>query len=471
MIIRPFTGEFRHNIIQKAIIAITILGSIWTIFSPTYFEYLVAMILLLYLAYYFMQSVFTVGIFLALFYQWVQVSIKAIYGAFTGSSLESLTKYPEHISSAFFLSALSLLLLSMGIRQIIKKLEFSWDDLNFYINQYSVHKFFLLYLAFNFISGFLFTLRFTIPGLFQAIAILSYFKWSLFIILFILVHKKQKLLVPFWILVAIEFSTSFISFFASFRSIIIYLLIGYLSLRYISSRRLTLIGIYGFMIYLVAIIWTDIKMDYRQFLNQGQQTQAILVSKEEARNYLKDAILSYNFSGAKETREELINRMSYIDFFSATQDYIPSEKDHENGKVLKQSVMHILMPRMFFPDKPIVEDSKHLTKYTGIYFPSYAKGVSFSLGYTGDFYIDFGPVLMFPAILLFGLLIGIVLLSIHSTSPNVLWSFGALTAAFDILYKFENSQIKFLGNLIWFWIIFMILNKFIIPHIDHYLKE
>lgn len=470
-IINPFSGQHRISLVQKTIVVLILLGSFRAIFSPSYLEFLTAMSLFLYLSYYFLQSVFTVGIYIALVYQWVQVCLKVIYGALTGVSLESLTKYPENITSAFYLSVFTLFFLALGMQQRLKRIQFSWQAISNSLDQYNTKKYFIFYILFNVFSAFLFSFRFSIPGLFQAIAILSYFRWTLFIILFLLVHKKQQLVLPFWVLVFFEFSASFFSFFAGFKAIIIYLFIGYLSLNIISKRKLILLGLYSYLAYIFALIWTDIKQDYREFLNQGTRTQAIVVSKDDARGYLINTISTYDFSRMKEAQKDLIDRISYIDFFSAAQSYVPLQIPHENGNVLRQSIMHILMPRIFFPSKPIVEDSKHLTKYTGIYFPSFAEGASFSLGYAGDFYIDFGPIWMFIGVFLFGYIIGAILLSIHNTSLNVLWSFGALTASFDLLYKFENSQIKFLGNLIWFWIIFILLNKIVIPRLDYLLKE
>lgn len=470
-VVRPFSGAYRHPIVSRTLIILTIVGTIPAMFSPSFPEYIVVMLLLIYLSYYYLQSVFSVGIFVALLYQWIQVSIKVLWSITTGDSLDELTQYPDNISSALFLSAISLFVLSEGMRSKLKKIRFDITELNDVISQYSTKRVLVLYLVFNVIMNLLFTLRFTIPGLFQAIAILSYFKWSLFIIMMILVIQKREMTLPFIILVGFEFLSSLVSFFASFRGIILYLIIGSLTLNKVSKRQLFTYGSAAILIYMFAIIWTDIKMDYRAFVNKGTSSQAVLVSRSEARSYLFNAINSYNFSNYKEVQEELINRISYIDFFSATQSYVPEKLPYESGKILKQSISHIIMPRLFFPGKPIVEDSKHLSKYTGVYFPSYAEGVSFSLGYTGDFYIDFGPVWMFMGIFLFGFLLGSIFLAIHNSSINILWSIGALSAAFDLLYKFENSQIKFFGNAIYFFIIFMLLNRFVIPHLHQFLID
>lgn len=470
-IIRPFSGKYRQLSVNKALVFLTLIGAIPVSFSPSILYYLVVMSLLLYLSYFYLQSVFSVGIFMALFYQWIQISIKVLFSITSGNQIEELTPYPAHIYSALYLSTFALLFLSEGMRIKLKKVRYSTVELNNIINQYNTKRIIATYIVFNIVINALSALRFITPGLFQVISILSYFKWSLFVIMMILVTRKKELLLPFIMISGFEFISGFISFFANFRGVIIYTLIGALTLTTITKRHLFIYGFAGFLIYIVAIIWTEIKMDYREFLNQGTRSQAVLVSKSEARNYLYNAITSYNFSNYSETQREFINRISYIDFFSAAQSYVPDQIPHENGKVLQQSISHILMPRLFFPNKPILEDSKHLSKYTGIYFPSYAEGVSFSLGYVGDFYIDFGPWGMLIGIFLFGYLLGTIFLAIHNTSINALWSIGAFSAAFDLLYKFENSQIKFLGNSIYFLIVFLLLNRYVIPRLHQFLIE
>lgn len=471
MQVRPFSGEFTQKNVNNTLLLITALGLMPAIFNNLFMPYLTAMLVLFYISYYFLQSIFSAGLFMALFYQWNQVSIKIIHSLSSDQSLEEITKYPENIYSAFYLSAFTLFFLAAGMRQKLRKVEFSLDSLWDSIDQYSVKKFFVFYILFNVFLNLAYTLRFTIPGLFQAISILAYFKWTIFVMLMILVFRKGEMKTAFFLLVGFEFISSLVSFFASFKNIIIYLFIGITSVQKIRTKQIFSFGLGAIAVYLIAIIWTEIKMDYRQFLNKGTNTQAVLVTPEEARNYLITRIIEYDFNNFQETQKDLIDRISYIDFFSAMQSYVPSERPHENGKILQQSILHILMPRMFFPGKPIIEDSKHLTKYTGIYFPSYAEGVSFSLGYAGDFYIDFGPFFMFIGVFLFGYLLGGILLSIHKSSINPLWSIGAFAAAFNLLYKFENSQIKFLGNAIWFFLVFMFLNHFIIPKLHNMLKS
>jgi hypothetical protein len=465
-IIRPFSGSNKQPAYLKAIFIFAILGSLKALFTPLFFEFVTAMALLLYLAYYFLPNLFTAGLFFALFYQWAQISIKVIYGVITSQGLTTLAEFPENITKAFFLSALSLFVFSEGIRFSLKKINYTHHSLAESIEIISTKRIFIAYIIFNFIITLAFSLRHTIPGLFQAISLLSYFKWSLFIILFLIVFIKKELKIPFIILVVYEFIASFFSFFADFKDIIIFLIIGSFTLSLFNTKHFLLILGLIVTTYITAIVWTGVKSDYRDYLNQGTRSQAVLVSKGEARQYLIKQIKEFSRTDFATTQTDLINRMSYIDYFSATMSNVPSRVDFQNGKVLEQSVKHILMPRIIFPNKPIVDDSKHLNKYTGLYFSTYEQGVSFSLGYAGDFYIDFGPILMFLFLFLFGFIFGKILYNLHENSLNILWSLGTLSAAFSLLYKFENSQIKFLGNAIWFWLVFSFLNWIIIPWIQ-----
>ncbi len=69
-------------------------------------------------------------------------------------------------------------------------------------------------------------------------------------------------------------------------------------------------------------------------------------------------------------------------------DFVP----HENGHLLGGSLLNIVKPRIFFPDKPETpDDSLVSAKYTGIRFDM-AYNTSISIGYLGELYIDFGKI-------------------------------------------------------------------------------
>ena len=68
--------------------------------------------------------------------------------------------------------------------------------------------------------------------------------------------------------------------------------------------------------------------------------------------------------------------------------------------------MHPLMPRLFFPNKPAINDSDRTSAYSGVWVANVDQGTSISIGYMGESYIDFGRWGMFIPVFLWGWLVG-----------------------------------------------------------------
>lgn len=71
----------------------------------------------------------------------------------------------------------------------------------------------------------------------------------------------------------------------------------------------------------------------------------------------------------------------------------------------------------------------------------------------------------------FGILIGYIIQSIYKSSLNSFWAMAVMLPLFIILFKFEVALIKLFGNLIVFWLVITLFNKFVCPKIDTYLKQ
>ena len=470
-IVYPFRNHAYPSILLSLVFGVGVLFSLAGMMNGYGLKLMVAFGLLYFLIQRFFTQNFTIVVFVALLYQWMQVTIKVFDGFFNDVPFESLTKYPEYFHEAYYVGIFALWSFAYGIAWQLKKFQYSTVVFEQELLELKPLPMLLGYLGFGVLINALFALRFVVPGLFQAIALLTNFKWSLFFILFFVVHVHRKYVMVFWAIVLFEFVGSFFSFFASFKAIIFFLLIAYMSFSIISWRKLIYVGIASVGVYFVAIFWTSVKGEYRSFLNQGTRTQAVRVEKDEALDFLGDKLFQFSLEESEETQKDFVDRMSYIDYLSACMNYVPSRLPHENGGIIKNSIMHILLPRILNPNKAAIDDSNHLNYYTGLDFANAQKGVSFSLGYVGDFYIDFGTYFMMIPLFFFGIFVGWILLSIFRASPSPLLGAALITGVFDVLYKFETSQIKFLGNLIWYWIVFYFLAKYVIPRIQLFLQK
>ena len=410
-------------------------------------------------------------ILIALSYQWTQISIKVIYSTVTLQSVLEIAEFPNQFILAYLLSSLGLLVLSFGIHFKIRNIAFSQARINAIMMQTNVRKALIGYLVFSLIAIVLYKLRFAVPGLFQAIVALGYIKWALFFVVFYLSYKQQKQLGLLKIIIVIEFISGFASFFADFKTIFFMSVISFLAIKKLRAKNFTQVTVAFTFILCVALIWTAVKMDYRTYLNNDSGTQTVQVDSDKALIYLLDKVGNLSGENILSASTALVDRISYIDYFASCLEYIPKIKAHEDGGLTKNSLMHVLVPRLFNPSKPALDDSRHLTKYTGVFYADGPMGVSFALGYVPDFYIDYGFFGMFIALFIFGVFIGTIIKSIHKSSINDLWSLAVMLPLFLLLYKFENSLIKFFANLVVFWIVIKLFNKYLAVKVFKLIKK
>jgi hypothetical protein len=104
--------------------------------------------------------------------------------------------------------------------------------------------------------------------------------------------------------------------------------------------------------------------------------------------------------------EDSMLRISYVTFFAHCMVQVPAEVPYEKGALWFGAVQHTFMPRLFFPNKPEIDDSTRTAKYTGMDVAGREEGASIGIGYMAESYIDFGPYFMFIPIFLLGVFYG-----------------------------------------------------------------
>ena len=191
--------------------------------------------------------------------------------------------------------------------------------------------------------------------------------------------------------VAIEVVLGFTGFFGGFKTVFLVLFIAFASAKpKLNFGSVAAIIVTVAISLLLTAFWSDIKADYRAFLNKGSEDQVALVPMEERFAYLSDRINEADGDTLASGFDKFLKRMSYVEFFAATMHFVPESRPHENGAMTMTAISHILLPRMLFPDKaPLPLDTTVTVAYTGLPIELHA-GTSISIGYAGEFYIDFG---------------------------------------------------------------------------------
>ena len=408
---------------------------------------------------------------------WSVVAILIPYAELANKPLNDLTRYGKvDLYSASWLGLFALTFYLIGIHIVTKKIKsIQQDSLYNILRRYDSRKLILLYIVFSLLSALFNSSIIHVPGG-QLLLAITYLKWVLLTLLIvhtIAVDNNRTLVV---LLVLIEVLLSFSGFWAAFKDYILVALGAYLMFSpRLSLKTYFILSIVFLVSLFFAVVWTYSKGEYRKYLTGGERTQFI-IEQDNLSNIQKFyEIVQRDFSSEnfKENfligLENLIYRVSYVEFLGLTMKQVPTYLPHENGNLLINSFEHILKPRILFPDKKPIYDSELTSKYTGVQFAGAEQGTSFSLGTVAESYVDFGKYYMFIPIFFFGLWIGCMYKYFIVNGYNIIWGMCYSAPIFQFAWSFPVPTAKFFGWSVTYFIGFWFLNKYIIKHLDNWL--
>lgn len=410
---------------------------------------------------------------------WAVVAILIPYAELFGKPLNDLTKYGKsdiRLASWLGLTALTCYMLAVRFSIFdLQKVDIS--KMAATLKKYNGSRLLLIYIAVSILSAILNSSIIQIPGG-QLLLSIVYLKWVL--LTFLIAHtliepNNQKLVI---LIVFLETLLSFGGFWAAFKDYVLVGIGAYLMLTpRVSIKSFILLLVVGVSTFILSVVWTYSKGEYRQYLTGGERSQYV-VQDDQFINLLKFfEIAAKDFSPENFSKsfslglESLVHRISYVEFLALTINQVPTYIPHENGGLLQNALEHILKPRIFFPDKKPIYDSELTSKYTGIQFAGAEQGTSFSLGTVAEAYVDFGKLYMFIPILLFGFWIGWMYKYFIIHGYNVVWGMCYSAPIFQFAWSFPVPTSKFLGWSITYFIGFWFLNKFLIQHLDNWLLK
>jgi hypothetical protein len=144
--------------------------------------------------------------------------------------------------------------------------------------------------------------------------------------------------------------------------------------------------------------------------------------------------------------EQLVERISYITFFSNVLDYVPAREPHARGDLLRVAVANTIMPRYLFPEKPILlSDSYYTNRFAGVRVAD--ETTSISIGYMAEFYADWGLRGMWISIFLYGCWMGLMAGLLRALTPVPALYPGVLIVAMLNVADFEHQFMKGLAAL------------------------
>ena len=410
-------------------------------------------------------------ILFSLAFFWLSITIKIFYADFTNQLYEDLS-ISFKIVETTYVALISLLVFALGIyvtsRNAIKNIYVSYtDNLG-----YSVDKVITFYIIMTIVATFLKGILFVFPAFSQIFYAITTLKLGLLFLLIHTIYTQKKRMIVLIVIIAVEVIFSFVSFFSSFKNILITVIIVFTFYPIKASvKQYLMYAVMLFGVVYIFLVWQSIKGDYRFYLNQGTRTQSIQVSSEDALNKIWELSAEAKpFNSSSDETYQTIDRISYIEFFSQAMVRVPSEIPYENGALWLNNIMHILLPRILNPNKKAIDDSEMVNKYAIRKVAGADEGSSWSLGFLAESYIDFGKYFMYIPVFLLGALMGWIYKLLIVKSINFIWVFSMVSSLWVYMSCNGFAGTKILGWILMYLITFFLFKIFLMKPIDRYLR-
>ena len=158
-------------------------------------------------------------------------------------------------------------------------------------------------------------------------------------------------------------------------------------------------------------------------------------------------------------------RIAYIEYFGATLRNVPANVPHENGTMTIAALTHILFPRLIYPDKPALPSDTVVTaRYTGLPL-SVRDDTTISIGYPGEFYIDFGVTGLLGCMGILGFFYGKATRVVQRSFKSPLVAYGATISLLMPGFMFETALPKAIGGVMTSFIILVVMGRTVVPFV------
>ena len=272
--------------------------------------------------------------------------------------------------------------------------------------------------------------------------------------------------------VSIEVVLGSMGFFGEFRHVFFALLVAIAAARPKLRADTIVLAIVAIAIALVlSAFWSAIKKNYRHFLNQNTISQAVNVPVAARLSYLASQVENADTETLRVGFDALWARIAYVEFFGATLRNIPTNVPHEDGAMTIAGLTHILVPRLVWPEKPVLPSDTVVTaRYTGLPLTVRAD-TTISIGYPGEFYIDFGTTGLLVCMGILGFLYGKATRVIQRSFESPLIAYGATISLLMPGFMFETALPKAIGGVMTSFIVLIIMGKTVVPFMEKRLSS
>jgi hypothetical protein len=207
----------------------------------------------------------------------------------------------------------------------------------------------------------------------------------------------------------------------------------------------------------VSLVWTVIKTEYRYeiFGNPLEQRVAWFAQRIAVNP------IDYNDAALR-----LVQRIGYTEFYARLMARLDTGAIPRNLGLYGAAVQHVLTPRVLFPDKLALDDSKLTTALLGF---KIGDDTSIGVGYVAEAHVDFEfPGMLVPLLMLGAMLGGAAQYFMTRRAPLCIRE-GFATASLFLSFSFAANIDKALGGFITGFLVMAMALKFGYPIIAQWL--
>jgi hypothetical protein len=387
-------------------------------------------------------------LFLAVAFQWTQVTIGLFYAAATGRSLTAITSSDYRPMVLIGLGCIASLI--VGLRIGIDVVGRRWPAHHIDVPITGFGALVGLYAVSFVATGVLQQLAWQYPLFTQAILAASFIRLG---ILYVLMRRVIRPSVQWgWVtaIIAFEVVMGLTGFFASFREPLV--LAGVAFAESFDPRRLqhwAFAALVAAALSGTALFWMGVRGDLRQ---DFAERETFAESRSLRLDRIRQLFSEWRRSLADPQEvwwnvDFLVDRLWVVYYPALAVARVPAVLPHTDGAILAGAIRHITMPRALFPDKPeLASDSDMVRRYSGIWVAGWESDTSIAFGYAAEAYVDFGVPLMFVPVVVWALFLGGAYAACLSAIRHTEIAIPLVTVIFWLsVYLFERSFVKWMG--------------------------
>ena len=398
----------------------------------------------------------------AMAYHWMQASILILYANFTGTRLDALG-YGIQVEAATWLTLAGVLAVAVGMRVGAGRNygPQAQESVVAIAGLLSVRRLFVASLAAIVVAIIISRLAYIVPGLVQPVLAVALLRWVVVYVFTYTVLSQHRGYRYLAVVFAVEILIGFLGFFSDFKTVLIVMLLAALTspmaLKGVRFRTAALLTV---LILGLGIVWTGVKGEYREFLNQGTGQQVVLVPVTDRIAKLAELVGDMSPERFGESVVTLVERVTYVYYFGQAMETVPRYLQHEDGRLWGEAISGALVPRLLNPGKRVIDDSERTSYYTGNRVAGAEEGASISLGYVAESYIDFGPVLMMAPLFLWGLFVGWAYAALLRSTRYPLVAYGCATVLVGLgVAALEQSNLKMVSAFLLAFVVLYLAQK------------